>query len=32
MPLFVNRVVQINTGCSVKFLEFSVTLWIDGKQ
>lgn len=25
MPLFVNRVVQINTGCSVKFLEFSVT-------
>jgi hypothetical protein len=32
MPLFVNRVVQINTGCSVKFLEFSITLWIDGKQ
>lgn len=31
-PLFVNRAVQINTGCSVKFLEFSVTLWIDGKQ
>lgn len=32
MPFFVNRAVQINTGCSVTFLEFSVTLWICRKQ